>query len=192
MNTKKIMIFILLQLSAWGLMANPGYADTLSDLRYTCGGCHNYAVSPSGWSLDGGVTSRICREKTVAEWKTTLGGMQGKGGFSAIGPTGATSFDVAAEFLYAMQYTTTPTLSPTPTFTATPTPTFTPTATPTTGTGPHTWYDYDYMGGRCFAKDHAIMERKWCEQHGMKGGGNHSALTGYDRHAHLDSPGQKP
>ncbi|MDO8414086.1 MAG: hypothetical protein Q7S51_09895 [Gallionellaceae bacterium] len=81
--------------------------------------------------------------------------------------------------------------TPTATFTPTPTPTTVVSPTPTT-TGPHTWYDYDYLGGRCFAKDHSIMERKWCEQHGMKGGGNHPSLTGYDRHAHLDAPGQKP
>ena len=99
MNTKKIMFFILLQLAAWGLMTSSSHADTQSDLIYTCSqGCHNVIVSPSGWSLDGSSYGRSCREKSVATWKSTIGDMQGKGGFSAIGPTGATSIDVAAEF----------------------------------------------------------------------------------------------
>ncbi|MDO8412831.1 MAG: hypothetical protein Q7S51_03455, partial [Gallionellaceae bacterium] len=58
--------------------------------------------------------------------------------------------------------------------------------------GPHAWYDYDYQGGRCFQKDHSIQDKAWCEQHGKKGGGNHPSLDGYQRHAHLDYPGQKP
>ena len=83
-----------------------------------------------------------------------------------------------------------PPVTPTATFTPTPTPTTVVSPTPTTGT--HTWYDYDYLGGRCFQKDHTIMDKLWCEQHGLKGGGSHPSLTGYQRHAHLDSPGQKP
>lgn len=107
MNTKKIMIFILLQLSAWGLMASSSHADTQSDLIYTCSqGCHNVIVNPSGWSIDGSSNGRNCQEKTVAQWVTTLSDMSlAKAGLSAIGPTGATSIQTAAEFLYAMQYT---------------------------------------------------------------------------------------
>ncbi|MDO8413637.1 MAG: hypothetical protein Q7S51_07610 [Gallionellaceae bacterium] len=86
--------------------------------------------------------------------------------------------------------TFTATSTPTPTRTATPTATRTP--TPTSGGDTHTWYDYDYQGGRCFQKDHSIADRDWCEHHGMKGSGGHKSLTGYDRHAHLDYPGQKP
>ncbi|MDO8414472.1 MAG: hypothetical protein Q7S51_11865 [Gallionellaceae bacterium] len=108
-------------------------------------------------------------------------------------PTSTTAPTPTATSTTAPTPTATSTTAPTPTATSTTAPT--PTATATTPpVGTHTWYDYDYKGGRCFAKDHTIMDSKWCEQHGYKGGGGHNGLTAWDfkLHAHLDFPGQKP
>ena len=91
-------------------ISQPANADTLSDLRATCPGCHNVILRPSGWSLSGSPGGRIASERTLNDWLLTIDRMQGTG---MVLPA-TTSRAVAAQFLFDMQYTATPPPPPAP------------------------------------------------------------------------------
>ena len=112
MNTKKVMPALLMQLLFVGMtISQPANADTLSDLRRTCAGCHGLIVQPSGWRLDGNPSGKTAPERSVADWLRTIDRMEGVGG----GLPATTPKTVAAQFLYDKQY-----LIPPPAATTTP------------------------------------------------------------------------
>lgn len=191
MNAKKIMIFILLQLSALGLMVSGiSQADTQSDVAFSCGpGCHETTLSPSGYSVGGTYGGRKAAERSVSAWLTSINAMGNKCGFTAIGPNGTTSYQTAAEFLYAMQYVSTSSTSSTSTSTTNSTAS-TSTSTTTTTTIPTSCNAYvngttqfPYSGsGSChsFSDDngtgtHIVRDESYCKKHmsHLNSKGNH-------------------
>ena len=189
MNAKKIMILILLQLSVFGLMfSGVSRADILSDLKFSCSdGCHGTTVSPSGWSVDPANPGRTGRERSVAGWVSSISAMGNKCGFTAIGPNGTTSYQTAAEFLYAMQYISTSSTSSTATSTTSTTATTVASTTTTTTTSCNAYVNgttqFPYSGsGSChsFANDdgtglHVVRNESYCKKHmsHLNSKGNH-------------------
>ena len=187
MNAKKIMIFILLQLSALGLMVSGiSQADTQSDVAFSCGpGCHETTLSPSGYIVGGTYGGRKAAERSVSAWLTSINAMSNKCGFAAIGPNGTTSFQTAAEFLYAMQYVSTSSTSSTSTSTTSTTATTVINTTTTTlcNTYVNGTTQYPYSGsGSCHGYAdgamsglHIVRDESYCKKHmsHLNSKGNH-------------------
>lgn len=191
MNAKKTLIFILLQLSALGLMVSGvSRADTQSDVAFSCGtGCHGTTLSPSGYIVGSTPGGRFAREMTVAQWLTNINAMSGKCGFAAIGPNGTTSFQTAAEFLYAKQYVSTSSTSSTSTTSSTSSTSISTTTTTTTTipTSCNTYVNgttqYPYSGsGSCHGYEngdmsglHIVRDESYCKKHmsHLNSKGNH-------------------
>ena len=177
MNAKKIMIFILLQLSALGLMVSGiSQADTQSDVAFSCGpGCHETTLSPSGYIVGGTYGGRKAAERSVSAWLTSINAMGNKCGFTAIGPNGTTSYQTAAEFLYAMQYVSISSTSSTSTSTSSTTATTVINTTTTTlcNTYVNGTTQYPYSGsGSChgYANSdesglHVVRDESYCKKH---------------------------
>ena len=98
---KKMLIAFLMPLFTLGMtISEPANADTLSDLREGCLGCHNVIVQPSGWSLDGSSSGKNAPERSLGDWLLTIDRMNGTG----MSLPATTSREAAAQFLYNKQY----------------------------------------------------------------------------------------
>ena len=74
---KKAMISVLLGLSVLGLTTSlSAFADGASDTALYCSGCHT-GLTVNGVVIGGG--AKLCPQRTVSEWTTTIDRMNGKG-----------------------------------------------------------------------------------------------------------------